>query len=255
MYLDKDQIALLVRLLKVFFSLPYSTDLDGKDCETLLRIVKAAKGDISKRKELFDIIHEGTGFSVKTLQKKITATRVDLQEQRLGSVEKIRSLREKGAGTENEQGNLLLEYMRTRIKSEMNRRKIHTAKSAILLKSWNKERQDYVFRYWEEDFYEYIEKLWNKNKAGQIEWVIQGAGLHGRDRTRQETKGKNKGRNIRLIRMHYKHNQIFTDHDIPADADRIEFSVRKATWEELSDVLYPEGENDEQSKSQPTNLF
>ncbi|MDT5120671.1 MAG: hypothetical protein QOC96_153 [Acidobacteriota bacterium] len=254
MYLDKDQVTLMTRLLKVFFSLPYSTDLDGKDCETLLRIVKDAKGDISKRKELFDLIHEGTGYSVKTLQKQVTATRVDLQEQRLGSVEKIRSLKIKGIGTENEQGELLLDYMRTRIKTEMKRRNIKVAKSAILLKSWDKNRKDYVFRYWEEDFYSYITDLWNKNKAGQIEWVIQGAGLHGRDRTRQETKGNNKGRNIRLIRMHYKHNQIFTDHDIPKDANRIEFSVRKATWEELSDILYPEIET-KSSESKSGLLF
>lgn len=243
MYLDTAQTALLTRLLKVFFSLPYSTDLDGKDCETLLRIVKGVKGEISKRKELFDIIYEGVGYSVKTLQKQIVAKRVDLQEQRLGSVDKIRRLKERGAGTENEQGELLLDYMRTRISSEMKRRSVHTAKSAILLKSWDKKRKDYVFRYWEEDFYGYIENLWKKHNAGQIEWIIQGAGLHGRDKTRQEVSGKNKGRNIRLVRMHYKHNQIFTDHDIPSDADRIEFSIRKATWEELSDILYPEIED------------
>jgi hypothetical protein len=255
MYLDKDQAVLMTRLLKVFFSLPYSTDLDGKDCETLLRIVKGAKGDISKRKELFDIIQEGTGYSVKTLQKKVTATRVDLQEQRLGSVDKIRSLKIKGVGTEDEQGEILLDYMRTRIRTEMERRNIRAALSAILLKSWDKNRQDFVFRYWEEDFYAFIDDLWNKNKARNIEWVIQGAGLHGRDRTRQETKGKNKGRNIRVIRMHYKHNQIFTDHDIPPDADHIEFSVKKATWEELSDILYPEIEKAVSDGPKSNSLF
>ncbi len=247
MYLSEDQTALLTRLLKVFFSLPYSTDLDGKDCETLLRIVKGAKGSISKRKELFDIIHEGTGYSVKTLQKKVTDPKVDLQEQRLGSVDKIRILKAKGLGTEDEQGEILLDYMRTRITTELERHHIKIAKSAILLKSWDKARKDYVFRYWEEDLFAYINDLWNKNKAGRIEWVIQSGGLHGRDRTRQETMGKNKGRNIRVIRMHYKHNQIFTDHDIPPDTNRIEFSVKKASWEELSDILYPkiEAENGE----------
>jgi hypothetical protein len=237
MYLDAEQLSLLTKLLRVFFSLPYSTDLDGKDCETLLRIVKRVGGEISKRKELFDMIKEGTGYSVKTLQKRIGATTVDLQEQRLGAVEKIRRLKEKGKGTENEQGELLLSYMRTRIKTEMNRRNVHTAKSAILLKSWDKARQDYVFRYWEEDLSEYIENLWTKHKAGQIEWIIQGAGLHGRDRSNQHRTGRTPGRNVRLIRLHYKHNQIFTDHNIPIDADRIEFSAKQMTWEELSNIL------------------
>lgn len=229
----------------VFFSLPYSTDLDGKDCETLLRIVKRVGGAISKRKELFDIVDNHVGYSVKTLQKPVAARTVDLQEQRLGSVEKIRSLREKGEGTADEQGELLLAYMRTRLKSEMERRKISVAKSAILLKSWNKTRQDYVFRYWEEDLLAYVENLWLKNRSHEIEWVIQGAGLHGRDRANPQSVAEGSPpRNTRLIRVHYKHNQIFTDHVIPEDADRIEFSVRKVGWEKLSETLYPELAND-----------
>jgi len=37
--------------------------------------------------------------------------------------------------------------------------------------------------------------------------------------------------------MHYKHNQIFTDHDIPADADRISFSCKPLTWKEIAKLL------------------
>lgn len=37
--------------------------------------------------------------------------------------------------------------------------------------------------------------------------------------------------------MHYKHNQIFTDHDIPKDADKIEFSVSGMSWSELSKLI------------------
>jgi hypothetical protein len=40
MYLDADELKLLGRLLRTFFSLPYSTDLDGKDAEALMRLVK-----------------------------------------------------------------------------------------------------------------------------------------------------------------------------------------------------------------------
>jgi len=37
--------------------------------------------------------------------------------------------------------------------------------------------------------------------------------------------------------MHNKHNQIFTDHDIPADALRIQFETTSMTWEKLAQVL------------------
>ena len=40
--------------------------------------------------------------------------------------------------------------------------------------------------------------------------------------------------------MHYKHNQIFTDHDIPNDAIVIRFDVKSASWDELHDALYGE---------------
>ena len=43
-YLSADQVQELGKLLKTFFALPYSTDLDGKDAETLIRIVKGATG-------------------------------------------------------------------------------------------------------------------------------------------------------------------------------------------------------------------
>ncbi len=38
--------------------------------------------------------------------------------------------------------------------------------------------------------------------------------------------------------MHYKHNQIFTDHVIPPDADVIEFDARVRGWDELHEYLY-----------------
>ena len=37
-YLSSQQLGELGRLLHTFFALPYSTDLDGKDAETLIRI-------------------------------------------------------------------------------------------------------------------------------------------------------------------------------------------------------------------------
>jgi hypothetical protein len=214
MYLNGAQVAELKKLLRAFFTLPYSTDLDGKDAETLIRIVKDAKGPRSKRKELFDIIDGDVGYSVKTLRKARTAVRVDLQEQRFCDVNEVRAMMVNGAGGNEEQGKILLSYMRKRITDQMKARNIKTARSLILLKDWNTARTNFSFRYWEEDFLDYIDQLWDRNEKGEIEWVLQAAGIHARDRLRQDEKGKN----IRLLRMHHKHNQIFTDHDIPAGA-------------------------------------
>ena len=118
-YLTKEQVTTLGRLLSTFFALPYSTDLDGKDAETLLRIVKNASGPRSKRKELFDIIDGTTGYSVKTLFKSPSAKRVDLQEQRFCDVEEVRRMRTAGANNAAEQGRILLGYMHDRIKEQM----------------------------------------------------------------------------------------------------------------------------------------
>lgn len=233
MYLDAEQIEMFRRLLKTFFSLPYSTDLDGKDAETLLRIVKDVKGRPSRRKELFDIIDGEIGYSVKTLAKSYSSTRVDLQEQRFCDVEEIRRIIANGSGSEMEQGRILLSYMRNRVLDQMKIRGVKVAKSLILLKNWNKEKTIFRFRYWEEDFLSYISQLYDKNERGEIEWIIQKAGLHGRDRHRQDGKGTN----VRLLRMHYKHNQIFTDHEIPSDAIKIDFEVHRHSWEQLTTLL------------------
>jgi hypothetical protein len=37
--------------------------------------------------------------------------------------------------------------------------------------------------------------------------------------------------------MHHKHNQIFTDHDIPADAVKIDFQVKQFSLSELAELL------------------
>lgn len=232
MYLDPGQVKQLGRLLKTFFTLPYSTDLDGKDAETLLRLVKGSNEAVSKRKELFDIVSGTTGYSVKTLQKSPRAVRVDLQEQRFCDVKVLQSLAA-GKGNDIAQGNVILSYMRARITDEMEKRKVDEARSLILLKSWDDRRESFEFRYWEEDFLGYIDNLWNRNDAGEIEWVILNAGIHARDRLRQDARGKN----VRLLRMHHKHNQIFTDHDIPKDADTIKFRTRPLSWNKLAALL------------------
>lgn len=241
-YLDATQFEELGRLLKTFFTLPYSTDLDGKDAETLLRIVKGAVGPRSKRKELFDIIDGDVGYSVKTLKKTPKSVRVDLQEQRFCDVEEVRKMRAGGGESADKQGAILLTYMSDRIKEQMNARGIRVAKSLILLKHWDKSRRAFSFMYWEEDFLGYVDDLISRNARGEIEWVVQDAGLHARDKKRQvertdsATKAVYK-ENVRLLRMHYKHNQIFTDHDIPADAMRFNFRVTPLTWEALGSLL------------------
>ncbi|WP_423208656.1 hypothetical protein [Paracoccus yeei] len=232
MYLDPPQIVELGKLLKTFFTLPYSTDLDGKDCETLLRIIKGSNESVSKRKELFDIVSGGTGYSVKTLRKSPNATRVDLQEQRFCDVEVLQGLAE-GEGNDVAQGKVILSYMRSRIIEEMERRSVASARSLILLKWWDARRENFSFRYWEEDFLGYIDDLWARNEKGEVEWVILPAGVHARDKCRQDATGKN----VRLLRMHHKHNQIFTDHDILSDADTITFSAKPLTWQKLSILL------------------
>jgi len=234
-YLSRQQVSELGALLRTFFSLPYSTDLDGKDAETLIRIVKGASEVRSKRKELFDIVDRETGYSVKTLRKPPSAVRVDLQEQRFCDVSVVRKLASEADGTKNEelQGNLILEYMRNRITDQMKIRGITVARSIILLKYWNAARTEFSFRYWEEDFLGFIDDLYARNKKGEVEWIIQPAGIHARDRLRQDGAGKN----VRLLRMHYKHNQIFTDHDIPSDAERINFQTRQRAWIEISSLL------------------
>lgn len=241
-YLSADQLKTFGDLLRTFFSLPYSTDLDGKDAETLIRIVKNVTGLRSKRKELFDIIDGTTGYSVKTLFKLPSAVRVDLQEQRFCDVEEVRKIRV-NADSCAEQGAILLSYMSNRIKAQMQQRNIKEARSLILLKHWDTNRENFTFRYWEEDFVGYVNDLVERNNRGEIEWVGQDAGLHGRDRDRIKlTKPRKSGaaandENVRLLRMHYKHNQIFTDHDIPPDAQKISFNVTPWTWDELSTRL------------------
>jgi hypothetical protein len=232
MYLTEEEVARLTELLQTFFSLPYSTDLSGKDAETLLRIVKGENGRRSRRKELFDIVVGPVGYSVKTLRKRETAARVDIQEQRFCDVEEVRRLRQLAERDPGREGELLLRYMRDRVRGEMERMQLTAAKSLILLKDWNAGRTDFAFRYWEEDLLGYVETLSRRHEAGEIEWVAQGAGIHGRDRLRQDGE-----RNVRLIRMHYKHNQIFTDHDIPEDAVVLRFGVQPMSWAQLSEIV------------------
>lgn len=239
-YLSAPQVKELGLLLRTFFALPYSTDLDGKDAETLIRLVKNATGPRSKRKELFDIIDGDHGYSVKTLFKQPTATRVDLQEQRFCDVEEVRRMRAEGGDNATAQGRILLGYMHDRIRKQMDARGIAVAKSLILLKYWNTTRSKFEFLYWEEDFFGFINNLRARDAAGEIEWVMQGAGLHARDRLRLvPRRGKADGlpEPVRLLRMHYKHNQIFTDHDIPTDADQISFTCKPLTWKEVAKML------------------
>jgi hypothetical protein len=239
-YLSALQVQELGLLLRTFFALPYSTDLDGKDAETLIRLVKGATGPRSKRKELFDIIDGDHGYSVKTLFKQPASTRVDLQEQRFCDVEEVRRMRAEGGDSAAAQGRILLGYMHDRIREQMDARGIAVAKSLILLKYWNKARTKFEFMYWEEDFIGFVDNLRARDAAGEIEWVVQEAGLHARDRLRLAPKrGKSEGapEPVRLLRMHYKHNQIFTDHDIPTDADRISFSCKPLTWKEIAKML------------------
>lgn len=239
-YLSATQVQELGLLLRTFFALPYSTDLDGKDAETLIRLVKGATGPRSKRKELFDIIDGEIGYSVKTLFKQPASTRVDLQEQRFCDVEEVRRMRGQGGDNAAAQGRILLGYMHDRIREQMDERGIAVAKSLILLKYWNTARSKFQFMYWEEDFIGFVENLRERDAAGEIEWVVQEAGLHARDRLRLAPKrGKADGppEPVRLLRMHYKHNQIFTDHDIPEDADRISFTCNPLTWKEIAKML------------------
>jgi len=230
MYLTDSEAAQLGQLLRIFFTLPYSTDLDGKDAEKIIRVVKGCTGRLSRRKELFDIVEQDIGYSVKTLRKRPGALRVDLQEQRFCDVDELRKMMASGDGNATQRGRLLLNYMRTRIEAQMEERGVAVAKSAILLKWWNPNRTEFVFRYWEEDFLGYIHHLWERNEKGELDWVIQPAGLHARDRLRQDEDGKN----IRLLRMHQKHNQIFTDHDIPQDAVKIQFAAEPIPLIELA---------------------
>jgi hypothetical protein len=235
-YLNQSQTKLLGRLLQTFFSLPYSTDLDGKDAETLLRIVKGATETRSKRKELFDIVDGPNGYSVKTLFKPPASLRVDLQEQRFCEVEEVRRLKGIGGDNAAEQGKILLSYMYERISQQMVSRGLRTAKSLILLKHWDKTRTNFQFMYWEEDFLGFVTNLRERDAAGEIEWVVQDAGLHARDKKRLAAK-RGSQEPVRLLRMHYKHNQIFTDHDIPQDATRISFSCKQISWDDLSALL------------------
>lgn len=232
MYLNSSQVKELTLLLRTFFCLPYSTDLDGKDAETLMRIVKGAQETRSKRKELFDIVDGHIGYSVKTLFKSPEAKRVDLQEQRFCDVDEMKKL-VPGKGSDEAQGRVLLGYMRKRIKEHMDLRGIKTAKSIILLKHWDTDRLSFNFKYWEEDFLAYIDELWKLNEAGNIEWAILPAGIHARDRRKQDDRGKN----LRLLRMHQKHNQIFTDHDIPDNAVKISFKTKPLTWADLVKII------------------
>jgi hypothetical protein len=253
-YLTRKQVAEFGGLLKTFFTLPYSTDLDGKDAETLLRMVKGSIGPRSKRKELFDIIDGHIGYSVKTLKKPPRATRVDLQEQRFCDVDEVRRLRTEGKENADKQGAILLGYMSDRIQHQMKVRSIKRATSLILLKHWDKDRKKFEFLYWEEDFIGYVQNLIARNKKGEIEWLVQDAGLHARDRMRKvkrksKTTGETVDENVRLLRMHYKHNQIFTDHDIPKNAVRIQFSTTPLSWKELRSALNGQAQNDAKRKT------
>ena len=232
MYLSPEEVVKLRRLLITFFSLPYSTDLDGKDAETLLRIVKGSTNDRSKRKELFDIIDGNVGYSVKTLRKRPNVKRVDLQEQRFCNVDEVRELAKAGGKDEQKQGQLILEYMRERIVKQMRIRSIQVARSLILLKDWDKDRRNFQLVYWEEDFLGYIDQLCRWNAQEHIEWVVLPAGIYARKLPHPASKAP-----VRLLRMHYKHNQIFTDHDVPADAVRISFEVHPLSWEATADLL------------------
>ena len=242
-YLSIDEAKKLRHLLMVFFALPYSTDLDGKDVEKLIRRVKGIEGPISRRKELFDIVSGTVGYSVKTLFKRPLAQMVDLQEQRFCDKADLDVVRQAKYAVPDHsaqaQGEVLLSYMRRRAKEQMDARGITLAKSAILLKYWNPPRTTFQMRYWEEDFLGYIDDLWDRNARGEIYWVEKDAGLHGQDhRTR-----------VRLIRMHYKHNQIFTDHHIPRDAQVIDFRARVRDWEELYGFLYGNGDDFEDTQA------
>jgi hypothetical protein len=237
MYLNSEQVTQFTELLKAFFTLPYSTDLDGKDAETLLRIVKNATGVRSKRKELFDIVDGDIGYSVKTLRKTPRARHVDLQEQRFCQVTELEKILREEEGSDREQGRLLLEYMRDRLEEQMTARHIKTAKSLILLKWWDDKRTCFQFRYWEEDFLGHIDELWRRNQRDEIEWVLLPAGIHARDKRRRNGKGKN----VRLLRMHPKHNQIFTDHEIPEDAISIEFQTKPVDWLDLTQAMQSAG--------------
>jgi hypothetical protein len=149
-------------------------------------------------------------------------------------------MRSEGGDNAAEQGRILLGYMYDRIRAQMDERGIAVAKSLILLKHWNKARTKYEFMYWEEDFLGFVEDLRARDKAGEIEWVVQDAGLHARDRLRLAHKrGRLAGdaEAVRLLRMHYKHNQIFTDHDIPTDVDRIAFECSPLTWDEIAELI------------------
>lgn len=232
-YLSQSEYAEMRRMLMVFFALPYSTDLDGKDVEKIIRNVKGLTGPESKRKELFDIVDGSTGYSVKTLKKPPTALVVDLQEQRFCDKEEMDRIRAKIHASPSHsvaaQGAVLLGYMRRRILEQMDERGVEIAKSAILLKYWDTPtKTQFQMRYWEEDFFGYIDDLWKRNEEGKIAWVEQPAGLHAQDPVS----------GLRLLRMHSKHNQIFTDHAIPTDATKIEFTARRRSWNELYEHLY-----------------
>ena len=249
-HLQPEEKARLERLLKAYFMLPYFTSLHGKDAEAILRLVKGGELKPSKSKELFDIVDGVTGYSVKTLRveslpldtrsakarPKKTRSRVDLQEQRLCDVEEMRRLLasgDSGRGKTKQQGEILLSYMQARITSEMARRNVKRAMSLVLLKNWDAKRRKLAFRYWEEDFRAYIDDLVRRDEANEIEWVRLERGLHGRDLKRRGRGGDN----LRLLRMHDKHNQIFTDHDIPEDAAVIEFEINPYSMDELLQVL------------------
>jgi len=143
--------------------------------------------------------------------------------------------------------------MHDRIREQMTARKLKHAKSLILLKYWNKSRTNFEFLYWEEDFIGFVDELRARDKGGEIEWIVQGAGLHARDKLRLAPKrghAKADPEEVRLLRMHYKHNQIFTDHDIPDGADRISFSAQPMTWEKIAELI--EAHSAAQSGTKPS---
>jgi hypothetical protein len=71
------------------------------------------------------------------------------------------------SGSVEEQGRILLSYMRNRIAEQMKNRTVATARSLILLKFWDKGRTNFSFRYWEEDFLGYINELWDRNERAR----------------------------------------------------------------------------------------
>ena len=97
-------------------------------------------------------------------------------------------MRNAGGDNAAAQGRILPGYMHDRIRAQMDAPGTTVAKLLILLKYWNKARSKFDFMYWEEDFIGFVNNLRDRDAAGEIEWVVQEAGLHARDRLRLAAK-------------------------------------------------------------------